>query len=82
MHFKMQFTTLKYLKKVAKTCEKVLRLNKKSSRTFLFTVKESKQLLTSISVDIRIYLPLKVIFALALQLVSLFWEDKSSCLPH
>ena len=39
----------------------------------------TKQLLTTISVDIRIYLPLKVIFISAMQP---FLVDKSSCLPH
>ena len=39
---------------VAKICEKLLRLNTTSVEFFLFI---AKQLLTSISADIRIYLP-------------------------
>ena len=44
----------------------------------------TKQLLTSILVDMRIYLPLKVIFTSPSGLgeLSLFRVDKSICLPH
>ena len=71
----MQNTTLKYFKTVAKTSEKVLKLNMISTVTkvkvdiFHSQMKSHirKQLLTSISVDAWIYLPLKVIFSPALR---------------
>ena len=57
---------------VDKTCEEVLRLtvdfnNKVKVEKFHSKLKShiTKQLLTSISVDMRIYLPLKVIFTSA-----------------
>ena len=77
-------TTFNILKTVAKMCEKVLRLNMTSStkvkgENFLSQFKShiTKQLSTSISVCVRIYLPLKVTFTSAV------WPrvDKSSCLP-
>ena len=54
---------------VAKTCEKVLRYNKSESRKFSLIVKShmTKQLLTSISVNMRIFLPLTVMFTSALR---------------
>ena len=75
----MQITIhLNILMTVAKTCEKVLRClrlkvehvfnNKSESSNIFHSYLKSditKQLLTSISVDIRIYLPLKVIFTSA-----------------
>ena len=72
----MQNTTLKYFeKKVAEPSEKVLKMNMTSTFTkvkvdiFHSQMKShiTKQLLTSISVDIWIYLPLKVIFSPALR---------------
>ena len=54
---------IKLLTTVAKTYEKVLRLNKSESITFSLT----KQWLTSISVDIRTYVPLKLVFNSALR---------------
>ena len=56
-------TTLKYLRAVDKTCGKVLRLKVENDLIQQQKLKShiTKQLLTSISVDIRIYLPLKVL---------------------
>ena len=63
LHFTLQ--NAKYYVKYFKIEEKVLRLNMTcESRTFSFTAKIhiTKHLLTSISVDIRIYLPEKMTF--------------------
>ena len=69
--FQIQNTSLNCLITVAKTCEKVLRLNmSESKRKIIQNLKKhhiTKQLLTLISVEMKIYLPLKVIFTSALR---------------
>ena len=90
LYFKMENTTLEYFKQLLTLVRKFsgwiwLQTMKVKVEHFHSQLKRhiTKQLLTSMSVDIRIHLPLKVIFTLALQpqWISLFWTDTSSCLP-
>ena len=67
MHFKLKNTALNVLITVAKICEKVLMLNMALATNVKVENFQSmtKQLLTSISVEMRIYQPSKVIFTSA-----------------